>query len=49
LGYSVERSSKIIPLIESIIAGIDQVGFLLPPLLLDTHCLGKYMARLEIF
>jgi hypothetical protein len=27
LGYSVTRSSKIIPLIESIIGGIDQVGF----------------------
>jgi sulfate transporter 4 len=27
LGYSITRSSKIIPLIESIIAGIDQVGF----------------------
>jgi sulfate transporter 4 len=43
LGYSVTRSSKIIPLIESIIAGIDQVCFLLPLylvpcLILDPHC-----------
>jgi len=31
LGYNVTRSSKIIPLIESIIAGADQVGFLVSP------------------
>nr|CAB3503035.1 unnamed protein product [Digitaria exilis] len=31
LGYNVTRSSKIIPLIQSIIAGANQVGFIVSP------------------
>lgn len=39
LGYNVTRSSKIIPLIQSIIAGADQVGFIVSPwfYLLPSH------------